>query len=95
MDQVCRPIRSARRSLMRLRNEHNRQQRNLCKTVADRLKEILIRAGINQEKVVTAVVESYTRSLNIQEYSSKQDQLKGTTKFDYAKLPMLHTLAVE
>ena len=85
----------ARRSLMKLRNEHNRKQRELCETVADRLKEILIKAGINQEKVVTAVVETYTKSLNIQEYPSKQDQLKGTTKFDYAKLPMLHTLAIE
>lgn len=85
----------SRRSMMRLRNEHNKKQRELCNTVADRLKEILIKSGVNQEKVVNAVVDTYTKSLNIKEYPSKADQLLSTTKFDYAKLPMLHTLTID
>lgn len=55
----------------------------------------MIRANVKEEKIVNEVVETYTRSLAIQEYPSKADQLKSTTKFDYAKLPMLHTLAIE
>lgn len=54
-----------------------------------------MRAGIDTEKVVTAVVDTYTKSLRDREYPSKAEELLGTTKYDYAKLPLLHTLAIE
>lgn len=55
----------------------------------------MVKAGIDTEKVVTAVVDTYTKSLRDKEYPSKAEELLSTTKYDYAKLPLLHTLAIE
>ena len=63
--------------------------------VSDVLREKLVMAGINTEKVVTAVVDTYTKSLKEKEYPSKADQILSSTQFDYARLPLLHVLAIE
>lgn len=88
-------LREARRSMVKLRNEHRARERELCSMVSDTLREKLVRAGIDTEKVVTAVVDQYTKSLREKEYSSKAEDILSTIKFDYAKLPLLHTLAIE
>jgi len=71
------------------------KQKELCSVVSDILREKLVKAGINTEKVVTAVVDTYTKSLKEKEYSSKADQILSSTEFDYARLPLLHVLAIE
>ena len=88
-------LREGRRSMMQLRNEYNKKAREVCTIVSDTLRDKLVRAGIDTEKVVTAVVDTYTKSLREKEYPSKAEQLLSTTKFDYAKLPMLHVLAIQ
>jgi len=88
-------LRESRRSMIKLRNEYKTKQRELCMHVSDTLREKLVRAGIDTEKVVTAVVDTYTKSLRGVEYSSKAEELLSTTTYDYAKLPLLHTLAIE
>jgi len=88
-------LRESRHSLIKLRNAHNKRQKDLCTTVSDILREKLVRAGIDTEKVVTAVVETYTKSIREKEYASETDKVLSTTQYDYAKLPMLHVLAIE
>jgi hypothetical protein len=88
-------LREARRSMVKLRNEHRAKDREISTMVSDTLREKLVRAGIDTEKVVTAVVDQYTESLREKEYPSKAEKILGTIKFDYAKLPLLHTLAIE
>lgn len=63
--------------------------------MSDILREKLVRAGIDVEKVVTAVVDTYTKSLREKEFGSKGEQILSTTQFDYMKMPMLHVLAIE
>lgn len=40
-------------------------------------------------------METYTKSLRGKEYSSKASQIFHSTTFDYARLPLLHVLAIE
>jgi len=88
-------LRETRHTMIKLRNEHVKKQRELCATVADTLREKLVKAGIDSEKVVTAVVDTYTKGLRGKEYASKAEQLISTTKYDYCRLPVLHVLAIE
>jgi hypothetical protein len=88
-------LRESRKFMVGLRNDYEKDQQYLCDLVSDWMKEKLIKAGIVEDKIVSAVVDTYTKDLKVKEYPWKADKLISTTKFNYTKNPILHVNAIE
>lgn len=59
-----------------------------------RLKEKLLKGGVTSDKIVSAVIDKYTKDFREPIYESKQDELLGTIEYMYEKPPLLEVNAI-